>query len=84
MEYYLKLKPSAQKELDKLPAKDQARIRLALARLRQDPFLGKKLTGEYDGFYSLRAWLYRIIYYIYRQQLLVFVIRTGHRQSVYK
>ncbi|MBU4299512.1 type II toxin-antitoxin system RelE/ParE family toxin [Patescibacteria group bacterium] len=35
------------------------------------------------GAYSYRVWPYRIIYRIYKNLLLIIVIRIGHRQGVY-
>jgi mRNA interferase RelE/StbE len=77
--HQLRLKPSAEKSLAKLPQKDQARITLALEDLYINPFIGKKLQGKYKGYYSVRVWPYRIIYSIYKQELMVIIIAIGHR-----
>ena len=84
MNYHVKLKPRAEKELNNLSRRDHDRIIIALISLADDPFIGKKLEGKYKDYYSLRVWPYRIIYQIYKKELLVFVIRIGHRQEVYK
>lgn len=84
MQYDLKVKPSAQKKLDKLPKADYYRILAAFSILAQNPFIGKKTKGEYAGSYSYRVWPYRIIYDIYKKELLVLVVRIGLRQGVYK
>lgn len=84
MKYRVRLKPKAEKELNNLPRRDYYRIIAALVSLAGDPFIGKKLEGRYKDYYSLRVWPYRIIYQIYKKELLVFVIRIGHRQEVYK
>jgi len=83
MNYRITVKPSAEKELEKIENKDRKRILEALWHLSADPFLGKKLAGEYHGYYSLRVWPYRIIYTVLRKKLLVVVIKIGHRQGVY-
>lgn len=83
MVYEVRIKPSAEKELKKLPKKEYLRILSSLAAISNDPLLGKKLEGEYKSCYSLRIWPYRIIYQIYQKELLIIVIRIGHRQGVY-
>ncbi|PIU79263.1 MAG: type II toxin-antitoxin system RelE/ParE family toxin, partial [Candidatus Moranbacteria bacterium CG06_land_8_20_14_3_00_43_56] len=82
MEYHLKVKPSVQKKLERLPKADYYRILAAFSILAQNPFVGKKMKGEYEGSYSYRVWPYRIIYDIYKKELLVLVVRVGHRQRV--
>lgn len=83
MEYRLRIKPSAQKNLNKLPPKDYDKLLTALAVIVKDPFSGKKLKGDRNGQWSMRVWPYRIIYSIYKDLLLVIVIDIGHRQGVY-
>lgn len=77
------IKNKVQKELDKLSLREKKRVDECLRDLAEDPFLGKKLHGEHQGEYSLRVWPYRIIYKIYKRELLVLVIEFGHRQGVY-
>lgn len=83
MKYQVRLRSKAEKELNNLPRKDYYKIIAALAHLAGDPFVGKKLGGKYKYCFSLRIWPYRIIYQIYKKELLVFVIRIGHRQGIY-
>ena len=84
MTYRVKLKPGAEKELNNLPRGDYYKIITVLIDLAKNPFAGKKLKGKYSNYHSLRIWPYRIIYQIYRKECLVFVIRIGHRQGVYR
>ncbi len=83
MAYEVRIKPSAQKELKKLPKKEYYRILSAIVAISGNPYAGKKLEGEYKSCYSLRVWPYRIIYQIYQKELLIIIIRIGHRQGVY-
>jgi len=83
MAYRLYLKPKAEKNLNKLPRKDIYRIQIALAVIASDPFSGKKLDGDHKGEWSFRVWPYRIIYKIYRHELVILVISIGYRQGVY-
>ena len=79
MEYQLRIKPSAKKELNKLPQKDYYRALAAFSVIASNPFAGKKLEGKRSGQWSMRIWPYRIIYSIYKKELLVIVIAIGHR-----
>jgi len=54
-----------------------------LAVLAENPHAGKKLKGEYKDFYSIRAWPYRVIYYIHKKEVLIIVVRISHRQGAY-
>jgi len=82
MRYQVKLKSRAEKELNSLLKRDYYRVIIALVGLAADPFVGKKLEGKYKDYYSLRVWPHRIIYQINKRELLVFVIRIGHRRGV--
>ncbi len=83
MTYQVLIRKKAEKELKKFPKKDYLRILIILSELGRNPFLGKKLQGKLKDCYSLRAWPYRIIYQIRKKELLIIVIRIGHRQGVY-
>lgn len=82
--YIVEVKKKAKKEIERLPMKDRQRVLKALQVLRENPFAGKKLEGEYEGAWMLRVWPYRIIYVIYREIVTVVVLRVGHRQGVYR
>ena len=75
------LHPTAHKQLIKLPLSEKKKIIRKLALLSSEPFSGKALQGEYEGWRSLRAWPYRIIYKIIVTRIVVFTI--SHRQSAY-
>ncbi len=84
MEFELRVKPSVEKELNKLPKADYYKILTALSVLAKNPYSGKKLAGIYQNCYSVRVWPYRIVYQIYKKALVILVISVGHRQGVYK
>jgi len=83
MEYKIVIPKKAQKDLDKIDGRYKRRIQAALISLGKDPFLGKKLEGEYKSQRSYEVWPYRIIYEIKKRELIVLIIRVGHRQGVY-
>jgi mRNA interferase RelE/StbE len=78
------LRKSAQKELNNLAEKDKAKVSAAILTLSQNPFIGKKLSGELAGLYSYRVWPFRIIYDVYKNQLMIHILRIAHRQGSYK
>ncbi len=82
--YRIEIKNKAKKDIVSLPKREQERVMAAINVLRENPFAGKKLVGEYEGARSLRVWPYRIIYVIYEEIVTVQILRVGHRQGVYK
>lgn len=82
--YTIVVKKKAEKEIQRLSRKDQQRIASAFDVLRENPFSGKKLEGEYKGAWTLRVWPYRIIYTIHRDIVTVNVLRVRHRKDVYR
>ncbi|MBU1137241.1 type II toxin-antitoxin system RelE/ParE family toxin, partial [Patescibacteria group bacterium] len=60
--YQLRIRPKALKELKRIRnQRERNRISQAFLEIRKNPFIGKKLSGEFKGSYSLRVWSYRII-----------------------
>lgn len=82
--YYVNIPPRIEKRIRKIPQKDLSRIRTTIAALGIDPFVGKKLEGNYKNYYSIRVWPYRIIYSIKKKELIVEVIEIEHRGEAYK
>jgi mRNA interferase RelE/StbE len=73
----------ARKELRKVPRDVQQRVIKALERIRIRPeAFVIKLVG--DPGYKLRVGDYRIILDIDKCELLVLVIKVGHRSGIYK
>jgi len=76
--------PKALKQYNHLPKVEQEKIRKKLLMLERSPREGKKLFGKYSELRSLKAWPYRIIYYINNRQRKIFIVTIAHRQGVYK
>jgi mRNA interferase RelE/StbE len=81
--YSLQIKKSAAKALSKITKNDRIRLIEAIDRLREEPNAGGVLKGEFDGLRRLRVGSYRIIFEVIDEQLVVLVIRIGHRKDVY-
>jgi len=76
--------PEAEKQYGKLPKIEQKKIKKKLATLEENQKSGKKLSGNLSELRSLRAWPYRIIYYLNQSQKKIYVVTIAHRQGVYK
>ena len=79
------IKSSAAKELAALDSKlDRQRIVAAIASLADNPRPHgcEKLSGQLD-LYRLRSGNFRVIYEIIDDELLVTVVKVGHRRSIY-
>ena len=84
MAYSLQIKRSAAKALAKIKKDDRIRLVKAIDRLREEPNAGGVLKGEFAGLRRLRVGSYRIIFEVIDEQLVVLVIRVGHRRDVYR
>jgi len=84
MRYSVRLKPSADRALSKLARDVQARILDKLEQLAANPFpAGVEKMQEEPG-YRVRVGDYRIVYDVLHHELIVFVIRIGHRREIYR
>lgn len=83
--YQIRWKSSAQKELRRLPQTAVTRIVTAVSQLTSDPHPpgSRKLIGsEYT--YRIRVGDYRVIYDVQGSDLVIEIIRVGHRKDVYQ
>ncbi|OGG14097.1 hypothetical protein A3D77_06320 [Candidatus Gottesmanbacteria bacterium RIFCSPHIGHO2_02_FULL_39_11] len=78
----LEFSKNALKNLQKIPFSEHVKIQKKLDDLMTDPFLGKKLQGEFENLRSLKAWPYRILYTI--EDNIILIYKISHRQGVYK
>lgn len=81
--YKLLISPKAEKGLKRLKIEHQHAVLEALAEISDDPFVGKPLTRELTGRFSLRVGVYRIIYSVNANDKIIRVLAAGHRSTVY-
>lgn len=83
--YHVAFTRSADKQLQRLPTATQRRIVLAAEALADDPRPpgSVKLAGEANA-WRIRVGDYRVLYEIRDRQLLILVVRVGHRKDVYR
>ena len=82
--YELIFRNPAKRFLMKLDKNSQKQILNKMKRLKDNPCLGKPLTGNLRGLWRLRHDHYRIIYRIKDQELIVLVMNIGNREGIYK
>lgn len=73
----------ALKQIKKLPKTEVIKVFKKIEIIKQDPFYGKKLEGEFSEIRSVRAWPYRIIYSFSAAEGLI-IRAIKHRQGAYK
>ena len=86
MTYALQIKPSAAKELEAIDgATTRRKIVATINALAFDPRPAacKKLAGR-DAAYRLRVGDYRIVYTVNDREIVVEIIKIGHRREVYR
>ncbi len=83
--YRVTLAPPAARQLRKFDPQVRRRIQAALELLAAEPRppAATQLVGG-SGEWRVRTGDYRIIYEIEDDQLLVLVLRVGHRREVYR
>jgi mRNA interferase RelE/StbE len=80
----LRIKRSALKALAALPKADRVRVVDAIDRLCDSPASGSALKGEFEGLRRLRVGHYRVVYEWQCSELVILVVRIGHRREVYR
>ena len=83
--YKVSIKRSAVKEIETIPQKkERQRIIRRIGQLAEDPRPpgSKKLSG--NDKYRVRQGSYRIVYSIEDNELIVVVVKVGHRKDVYR
>lgn len=84
--YSIELSSQAKKFLKKLKNKILLReFAEAFDLLSENPYLGKFLQGSLKGFHSFRFHgIYRIVYKIFHDKLLIYIEDIAHRKDIYR
>lgn len=82
--YELRFKPSVAKDLRGIPSVDLRRILARIETLREDPRSAgsEKLSAQER--YRLRQGDYRILYTVLDGEVVVEIVKVGHRREVYR
>jgi len=87
--YAIEFKTSALKELQRLPKTAQIDILESMKLLAADPYSRLLPTRKMEGggerdLYRLRVQEYRVVYEIMKDQVVIYILRLGHRKDVYR
>jgi mRNA interferase RelE/StbE len=82
--FKVSVRQSVAKDLRHIPKKEVARILMRIEALAVEPRPpgAERLSGQQK--YRLRRGVYRIIYEIKDEELVVVVVKVGHRRNVYQ
>ncbi len=82
--FELRVRPSVAKDLKAIPRQSVLRILDKIESLREDPrpVGSEKLSGMER--YRIRQGSYRIIYSIFDDEIVVEIVKVGHRKDVYR
>ena len=83
--YEVRLLVTARRQLLRVPARIRSRIGDAIRALATDPRPPdcKKLAGNTD-YFRIRVGDYRVLYEVRDRDVLVLVIKIGHRREVHR
>jgi mRNA interferase RelE/StbE len=85
MLYSIQFTPHAERDFSALKRGVQQRLRRRIDRLAEDPFpVGARKLHAEEPFYRIRVGDYRVIYQVGTDQLVVIVVKIGHRREVYR
>ena len=81
--YEIRFLPSVRKDLRGIPRPAVRRILAAIDQLAEHPRpLARKKLSSLD-LYRIRVGAYRIVYEIHDAELIIAVVKVGHRRGVY-
>ncbi len=84
MTYSVRIKASAANGLARCDAGTRRLLVEHIDRLATNPHVGTVLKGELDGLRRVRVGAYRVVFEVRNHELLVLVVRVGHRSSAYR
>jgi len=81
--YKIEIKRSAVKEIKKLSSKDVGKILARISSLAENPRPKGCVKLSADEKYRIRVGVYRILYEIKDNLLVIIVVKVAHRKDVY-
>ena len=83
--YSVELKPQAQKFIESQSVKIRIQLIRRLEALAENTYpSGYKLLHSEKKLYRIRSGDYRIIYQVQHENLLILIVKVGHRKDVYE
>ena len=81
--FEVRIEKNARNFIKKLDNSSQKEILKKIRKLKENPFMGKALTGNLSGLWRIRIGKYRVVYQIKNSELIVIVLDVGHRKNIY-
>ena len=82
--YKVKIDSKAEKQLARIDPRYQKAIKFSIDSLEENPLAGKKLDPPLVHLRSLRVGIYRILYEMFKKELIILVVSIAHRKEVYR
>lgn len=82
--YRIKIDSKVTKQIAKIDSRYQKAVKYTIDSLSENPLAGKKLDPPLEHLRSLRVGVYRILYEIFKAELLILIVSVGHRKEVYR
>jgi len=84
-EYSIEVSATAERQIMKLSERDRHRVINIIIKLGVEPRPRgcRKLQG-YDDIYRVRTGVFRLLYSVEDDRLLVLVLKVGHRKGIYR
>lgn len=84
MSFQVKVTSYASEAGKKLPPETRKAAKSALKMVAANPYIGKQLQADLNGFWTFRFQRYRIVYRIDMQTKIIVVWAIGHRRDIYE
>jgi len=82
--YAIRLLSSAEEDIEKLPESARKIVYSGIALLEENPKQGEMLKGKFRGVWRLRKGKCRILYRILHTEIVLLVLKVGHRKDIYR
>lgn len=82
--YQVILEKKAEKELRRFDSRYRVKVLSYLRALKLNPFLGEKMSGDFQGSYRIKIPPLRIIYAPDLKNKIIWIRAIGFRGGVYK
>ncbi len=80
--FRLEFAPRFERRLKAIDRRNQIRILREAQILAENPYAGRPLKGQWEGTYSLRIGVYRVIYTVSQDKVILLTV--GHRRDIYQ
>lgn len=84
MVYKIEFSANAEKEFKRLDKTTQKRVSKIVDNLETNPFPSQSKKLINSDYWRIRVGDYRVIYVIENEEVLILIVKIGHRKDIYK